>query len=288
MLTWRRGTANTSRGQRKPRLTVRSQIESLNLCHNRSYECKFLSRFTNRTKYIKKLNPEGNVHFTMRGCAHSMSDATLPQLWWRLSEADKYQYTCLKAAISSTSLRSQRNRRVTTFTEALSAIKAFVIRGDNDDGLRSLVCGICWLKEGIAINTHQLKRLLSKCKSSINGSLQKLGYTTSLGRTESAAAMVSVWPLLRENSAELRKWTVRRRDDTHSYEDKLDSPPPRAHSTGPFFEISLDGLARPQRKETVVDLDDQPFGEFDIGSSSQAWDPSVFSDLSFEDTFLFK
>ena len=226
----------------------------------------------------------------MKACVRPLSDTAVPQLWWRLSDADKCQYACLKAAISSTALRSQRNRRISAFTEALSAIKAFVLRGDKDDNLRSLVCGICWLDEGIAINTHQLKRLLSKCKSSINGSLQKLGYTTSLGRTESAAAMVSVWPLLRENNAELRKWTVRKRDENHMYQDKLDSPPPRAHSTGPVFEISLEGIARPQSTKPPVLEIEEPFGDFEIADASQTWAPNAFPDLAFDEeaTFLFK
>jgi len=133
-----------------------------------------------------------------------------PQFWWMINNADKYQYTCLRLAIASNGSKNQRNKRIETFSEAMDAIKAFAIRGDSDDKLRCLVCGIGWLPEGIAINTHQLRNLVSKCKSSINGSLQKMGFTVNLGRTEAANAVTACFPFLKDNTAELRKWSVRR------------------------------------------------------------------------------
>jgi hypothetical protein len=106
-----------------------------------------------------------------------------------------------------------------------------------------MLCGVCWLADGIAVNTHQLKRLVTKCKSSIYGSLQKIGYTVSLGRAESAQAMTAFFPMLKDNTAELRKWTVRRREDGLDYPSpgcrvKLQKPRPGV------FEIPLEGLCR--------------------------------------------
>ena len=213
-----------------------------------------------------------------------------PQFIKLLSDADVAAYNKLRSDLSSPNCRNRRNKRLETFGEMLNSIQSFAIRKDDDDWKRCLVCGVLWLTNGIAINTRQLRLLINKCKSSINGSLQKLGYTTSLGRTESAAAMVSVWPLLRENNAELRKWTVRKRDETHMYQDKLDSPPPRAHSTGPVFEISLEGIARPQSTKPPVLEIEEPFGDFEIADTSQTWAPNAFPDLAFEEesTFFFK
>lgn len=92
-------------------------------------------------------------------------------------------------------------------------IKNYAIRGDMDDWKRCLVCGICWLPEGIGINTHQLRILIFKCKSSINGSLQKMRYTFNLGRSEAGNAVARYMPILRNNSSELRQWTVRQLED---------------------------------------------------------------------------
>jgi hypothetical protein len=210
----------------------------------------------------------------------------LPQFAWQLSDADKYAYSCLRATISTNTLRSPRNRRVLTFTETLEAIKNFVLRNDKDDGLRALLCGICWLPEGIAINTHQLRHLIPKCKSSINGSLQKLGYSMILGRTDCAQAMCNFFPLLRDNQAELRKWTIRKRTDSFSRKEDRGPVCRQSDPIGPrkVFEISLDGISRPA--PATIDfpavyemdgaLDGARFGDrLDndfFGSTPKSWD----------------
>ncbi|EAY15048.1 hypothetical protein TVAG_019480 [Trichomonas vaginalis G3] len=134
-----------------------------------------------------------------------------PLYWWLLSKADLHQYNCLRLALTSSESKNQRNRRIATFTEAIEAVRVFAVRGDQYDRIRCLVCGIAWLPEGLAINTHQLKLLISRCKSSINGSFQKLGFTEKLRRLAAANALISVYPFLNENTSELRKWSVRKR-----------------------------------------------------------------------------
>lgn len=141
-----------------------------------------------------------------------------PRYWNLLDGEDRYKYTVMRAEMSSPSNKNQRNKRIETFSDALDKIKKFAIRNDSDDWKRCLVCGICWLPEGIAINTHQLKILIFKCKSSINGSLQKMGYNVNLGRTEAANAMTSSIPFLKNSSSELRQWTVRKKSHDTSEE----------------------------------------------------------------------
>lgn len=146
-----------------------------------------------------------------------------PKYWNLLDGEDRYKYTIMRAEMSSPSNKNQRNKRIETFSEALDKIKKFAIRNDSDDWKRCLVCGICWLPEGIAINTHQLKILIFKCKSSINGSLQKMGYNVNLGRTEAASAMTSSIPFLKNSSSELRQWTVRKKSDDSVDDGNLSS-----------------------------------------------------------------
>jgi hypothetical protein len=173
-----------------------------------------------------------------------------PGFPWQLSDADKFAYACLRSAISTNTLKSPRNRRVLTFTETLEAIKSYVLRSDRDSGLRALLCGLCWLPEGIAINTHQLRLLIPKCKSSINGSLQKLGYSMILGRSDSAEAMRNFFPLLRDNQAELRKWSLRKRAAPAFASGDLEfTKPPEIEGKGKTFEIPLDGISRYRQPE---------------------------------------
>jgi hypothetical protein len=71
------------------------------------------------------------------------------------------------------------------------------------------VCGVCWLLNGIVINNRQLEILIDKCKSSINGSLQKMGCSMLQSRNESSGSLSEAIPLLKNNFNELREWTVR-------------------------------------------------------------------------------
>ncbi|OHT16485.1 hypothetical protein TRFO_02766 [Tritrichomonas foetus] len=132
-----------------------------------------------------------------------------PKHYNLLSESDKHLYTHLRSTLSSHICRNRRGKRIETFAEMLATIQNFCIRGDGDDWRRCLVCGIVWLQNGVAVNTRQLGLLIDKCKSSINGSLQKMGYNTLPNRSDSSEALIEVIPQLRNSFSEVREWTVR-------------------------------------------------------------------------------
>ena len=189
-----------------------------------------------------------------------------PLFYWMMSDLDKYQYNCLKYQLA-TGIKNQRNKRLSNFNEAIESIKMFAIRGDKDDKLRSLVSGICWLPEGIAINTHQLKALLGKCKSSINGSLQKMGFAQNLTRAESITALTNFFPFLRDNTSELRKWSIRHYPSTES---SIYSPPVPYGEQSPVnapktsVEISVQGSENATEESSMEYTDDffEPMNEF--------------------------
>ena len=132
-----------------------------------------------------------------------------PQYWELLSDDDKTKFTEMQQEFSSGVLKRVRNSRAETFDEILEIIKRFCVRNDDDDWKRYLVCGVCWMDSAIAINTRQLRILVCKCKSSINGSLQKMGYTTNMAHSESWKILFPKIPLLKDHFPELRKWTIR-------------------------------------------------------------------------------
>ena len=88
-------------------------------------------------------------------------------------------------------------------------IKEYAIKNDNDDWKRCLVCGVCWLDNSLALNIRQLRLLVDKCKSSINGSLHRMGYTSSTTRGDSTTILVERFPILKGNYQEIRQWTIR-------------------------------------------------------------------------------
>ena len=132
-----------------------------------------------------------------------------PMYWEKLSDTDKRQYLFLRQTLASPTCKNRRNRSAQTFSEILQGIKAYVVRGEPADHDRSLVCGVCWLNDKIAINTRQLRLILSKCKSSINGSFQQLGYGTIPTGADSSAELINYFPELENNFPQLRQWTVR-------------------------------------------------------------------------------
>jgi hypothetical protein len=87
------------------------------------------------------------------------------------------------------------------------------VRGDPSDAARGLVCGILWLDSGIAINTHQLRLISSKCKSSINASFQTLGYGTIPSGADVSRELLQAFPFMQTQFALLRQWTIRQKVD---------------------------------------------------------------------------
>ena len=141
--------------------------------------------------------------------SNDKKDEFRPKFFEMLDEADQEKYRELRATLSSQMCRNRRGKRLETFGEMLGAIKNFCVRNDENDWKRCLVCGVCFFPTGIGINNRQLSILIDKCKSSINGSLQKMGYTAMQSRNESSESLTKAIPILKDNFNELREWTVR-------------------------------------------------------------------------------
>jgi hypothetical protein len=133
----------------------------------------------------------------------------VPLYWPLLSESDKLAYTGMRTALSSSACKHRRHHSTEINQEILSTLHSFVMRGDADDWKRALVCGICWVEGAVAINTRQLRLLLSKCKSSINAMFQNIGYGTVPTTTDLGGALAAFFTPINGNLSELRKWTIR-------------------------------------------------------------------------------
>jgi hypothetical protein len=95
------------------------------------------------------------------------------------------------------------------FRAVIDAIEVFQNADSEDKWKRCLVCGICRLPNGIAVNTTRLRRLVFKCRSSINGSLRGLGYGLIVTDPSAIEELLNEIPYLREDSAEFRRWRIR-------------------------------------------------------------------------------
>lgn len=139
------------------------------------------------------------------------NEKKMPNYFNQLTEEEKKEYLELRQRLSMPGCKNRRNKSNETFMDIIKTIKKFVNGNSEREIERSLVCGIVWLDNGIAINTHQLSLITNKCKSSINGSFQALGYGTTPTGTESSTELIAKFSFMKKNFGELRQWTVRKK-----------------------------------------------------------------------------
>lgn len=147
-----------------------------------------------------------------------------PSFFEILSDIDKEKYMKLHEKVGSPVNRYNRNKRLQTFNEILDDIKRFCIQEDGEDWRRYLVCGICWINDDIVINTRQLRILIEKSKSTINGSFAKMGYCTVPMKEHDTKYIIQFIPYLKSHPQELRQWTTRKNcisTKSHSDDDSF-------------------------------------------------------------------
>ncbi|OHT05685.1 hypothetical protein TRFO_05824 [Tritrichomonas foetus] len=133
-----------------------------------------------------------------------------PEYFDYLTDEEKEQYHMLQKNVGAPENRYTRNRRLATLRESFEEIRKFCIRNDENDWKRCMVCGICWFNNNIAINIRQLRMIINKSKSTINGALAKMGYVTVPTKGDDANELISTIPYLDGKYFEMRQWTIRK------------------------------------------------------------------------------
>jgi hypothetical protein len=162
--------------------------------------------------------------------------------WNLLTESDQDVLAGIRTALSAPTLQNKRNRRIADLREILDTLKIFQFHMPEDTWKRCLVTGFVELDDSLAINVTQLHTLIFKCKSSINGSLRRMGYSTKVNTVAAFNKLFEIIPALKRNPTELRQWTIRQKsesiDDTSSGEDESSDTP---QDTEPF-QFTFDSL----------------------------------------------
>jgi hypothetical protein len=141
--------------------------------------------------------------------------ATAPKLsppsayWNSLTADDRSEFIRLRSHFHQCQKCSSSDRRGVTFSKELQVVLSFIERSPDNMESRCIVTGICVAGPVICINTRQLKVFLCRCKSSINGILQELGYLAIRTRTKTRQAIQVCLPSLDRDADLLRQWTVR-------------------------------------------------------------------------------
>jgi hypothetical protein len=174
----------------------------------------------------------------------------VPVFFNMLSADDRAAYEQLRHTLTSPGHRYNRNRRLATLRASLDTVYSFCVRGDPDDCLRCLVCGIYWFPVGeLAINTRQLRILLAKSKSTINGALAKMDYVTLPTKDEERDKLIEALPHLRADWLEVRQWTIRRlgskTEESSDVEAKVETEPPQPFEPFPALDMNLEWIDEP-------------------------------------------
>jgi hypothetical protein len=132
-----------------------------------------------------------------------------PNYFSLLTDADRRAYHDLKSSFWQLDARTSRSHQAASFNEIIRKIRQYAIRGDYNDPKRSLVCGLVCMSDSIAFNTRQLCRLVGKCKSSINSSLQAIGSGPITMTPVHVRQLIQLFPFMKGLGLEMRQWTIR-------------------------------------------------------------------------------
>ena len=145
----------------------------------------------------------------MKTASKSKISSEVMQYWSQLSNADQQEYVALQKNCISSNL-NKKYKAPTVFSNMLTQVKSYIMKGDSFDKMRALTCGIYWYNDMLLINSKNLTFLLSRCRSSINNLMVILGYEL-LPVTENPITIVlKVFPEFAFNCKEARQWTVRK------------------------------------------------------------------------------
>jgi hypothetical protein len=130
-------------------------------------------------------------------------------VWNSLSQDDRCEYLRLRASFHHGQKMSSKDRRVITFRRELNTVVQYLNRSSDKVDARCIVVGVCFVQGIACINTRQLKVFLNRCKSSINGSFQQLGYVAVRTKSKARNCCVAALPALEHDPNLLRQWTCR-------------------------------------------------------------------------------
>lgn len=140
----------------------------------------------------------------------SIPEMSLPAPYWNaLSQDDRTEFIQLRNNFHHGQKLSAKDRRIITFSKELHIVLHYLERSEENKEERCVLCGVCFVGPIVCVNTRQLKTFLSRCKSSINGSFQQLGFVALRTKAKARSCVLTALPSLQNHQNILRQWTVR-------------------------------------------------------------------------------
>jgi hypothetical protein len=132
-----------------------------------------------------------------------------PAFWNRLSSDDKSEFMRLRSQFHGGQQSSTKDSRVVSLRNELTQILQFLERDEANREPRSILAGIAFAGPYVCVNTRVLKSFLGRCKSSVNGGLQQMGYVAIKTSTTARRCIITVMRTLASDPTLLRQWSVR-------------------------------------------------------------------------------
>ena len=122
---------------------------------------------------------------------------------------ERAEYQSLVNSISSDVQKTRMHSGLTEFVKHISLVHRFIARGNSNDALRGIVCGVEFGRGFILVNTARLKNVLFRSKSCMNGCFQRLGYDVMRPSHDIVCLFTRLLPNVNPEFFALRQWCVR-------------------------------------------------------------------------------
>jgi len=201
------------------------------------------------------------------GCAPPSS--TLNSVMLQLLPAEeRSQYQYLIDSIGADVQAVRRHSGLTEFVKHMWLVHRFVARGNANDSLRGIVCGVEFGRGFILVNTDRFKKVLFRSKSCMNGCFQRLGYDVMRPSHDITCLFTRLLPSVNPEFFAIRQWCVRLVGEQSSVRFMSNLPdaitgsfePQRLRRGAGPDPVSLEGSSRhPQSKLKLIVIDTERF-----------------------------
>jgi hypothetical protein len=99
--------------------------------------------------------------------------------------------------------------RMASLRRELLLVLSYLERSADNMEARAILAGICFVGPAVCVNTRQLKSLLGRCKSSINGCFKQLGFVAVRTKAKARGFIAAALTSLKDRPEMIRQWTVR-------------------------------------------------------------------------------
>ncbi|OHT05588.1 hypothetical protein TRFO_26584 [Tritrichomonas foetus] len=185
-------------------------IQYINFNNNFTMNLATMVNFPTTMILIFKNFPRFNFKIIIFHMSHRSQEMILPSAYWsKLSQEDKNEFQRLRAHFHQSQKVSSKDPRLVSFSNELHSVLKFIERSEQGRECRTILTGVAFAGPFICVNTRLLKSFLGRCKSSINGSFQQLGYVAIKTKSKARSCVLAIMPTLINDQNILRQWTVR-------------------------------------------------------------------------------